>query len=910
MEQVVVEPSFVNPSGRVPTGTVPKRKPDIMDPHAPLRRDVRELGALLGETLREQEGEALYDMVERVRTLSKRARAEKGSLDELVELLRGMSMGEALGVARAFASFLTLANIAEQHHRVRRRRAYLHEASGALQRGSCLDSFGRIREKGVTGDALYEAMCSQQVELVLTAHPTEVVRRTLLEKYDRIADALLMRDRSDLTMDEQSELERTLRREILSIWSTEESRAERPTPIDEARAGMLIVQRVVWDSLAEHLRAVDGALQVHTGKRLPLDAAPIRFGSWMGGDRDGNPNVTPRATLQASLLGRWVAVDLFYREIDALRAELSVVDASPELRSRVGDVREPYRALLKDTRERLAKDRQALGVEMESDEPGIPEGLMLESELREVLMVCYRSLSETGKKVLAEGRIVDALRRLSAFGLTLAKLDIRQSADLHARAMDAITQALGIGSYLSWDEKKRQEFLCQELVNKRPLIPRDFQGDKVVQDVIDTFRMAARLGPDALGAYVISMAKEASDVLVVELFQKEVGNHHPQRVVPLFETIDDLHNAPRVMDALFSLPLYRSSIADSQEVMIGYSDSAKDGGRLTAAWELYKAQEEVVRTCKNHGVHLTLFHGRGGTVGRGGGPTYLAIQSQPPGSVAGTLRVTEQGEMIQAKFGMPGIAVRSLELYTTATLEATLTPPAAPEPLFRERMDELSKVARDAYRKVVYDTPDFVRYFRAATPERELSVLNIGSRPARRPSSASAGVESLRAIPWIFAWTQTRLNLPSWLGVGDALKYAEQKGFLDELSRMSREFGFFRSTLGLVEMVLAKTDARIAAHYEERLVPEDLRGLGHDLRNRLQEAQDLLLRVTGSPQLLAENPVLRRSIDVRNPYVDPINVVQTELLARLRQTEDDDGTLVRAFVATVNGIAAGMRNTG
>jgi phosphoenolpyruvate carboxylase len=892
-----------------------------MDPHAALRRDVRELGALLGETLREQEGAALFEMVERVRTLSKRARSEataqgtgaaipeEGSFDDLVGLLRGMFVGDALRVARAFAAFLTLANIAEQHHRVRRRRSYLRDAGVAPQRGSCLESFKRLRDKGVSADALYEAVCKQEVELVLTAHPTEVVRRTLLEKYDRIADALLERDRTDLTRDEQAELERTLRREILAIWSTEESRAEKPTPVDEARAGLLMLQRVLWNSLAEHLRELDHAVEVHTGRRLPLDAAPIRFGSWMGGDRDGNPNVTPRATLSATLLGRWIAVDLFYKEIDALRAELSLSDASKELRDRVGDTREPYRALLKGVREKLERDRQRLGVAIEATEPSLPEGLLRAEELREVLLLVHRSLTQTGKKLLAEGRVLDALRRLSAFGLTLVRLDLRQSSDLHEKALDAITTYLGIGSYASWDEAKRREFLLSELASKRPLIPRDFTADPVVNDVLATFRMAARLGPEALGAYVISMAKEPSDVLAVELFQKEFGNPHPQRVVPLFETIDDLHNAPRVMDELFKLPEYRALIHDRQEVMIGYSDSAKDGGRLTAAWELYKAQENIVRTCKQHGVHLTLFHGRGGTVGRGGGPTFLAIQSQPPGSVAGTLRVTEQGEMIQAKFGMPGIAQRSLELYATATLEATLAPPADPEPRFRERMEELSQVARAAYRNVVYETPDFVRYFRAATPERELTVLNIGSRPARRPSSANAGVESLRAIPWIFAWTQTRLNLPSWLGVEAALKHAEKQGFLDELTRMYKEFRFFRSTLDLVEMVLAKSDPRIAAHYEERLVPENLRVLGTDLRQRLASATELLLRVTGAPQLLAENPVLRRSIDVRNPYVDPINVVQTELLARLRKAEDDP-TLTRAFVATVNGIAAGMRNTG
>jgi phosphoenolpyruvate carboxylase len=454
-------------------------------------------------------------------------------------------------------------------------------------------------------------------------------------------------------------------------------------------------------------------------------------------------------------------------------------------------------------------------------------------------------------------------------------------------------------------------FLCAELENRRPLVPRDFHPEPAVADVLDTFRVAAQLGPEPLGAYVISMAKAASDVLAVSLLQKEAGADPPQRVVPLFETIDDLRRAPEIMDALFRIAPYRALIRDEAEVMIGYSDSAKDGGRLTSAWELYKAQERIVDTCRAHGIHPTLFHGRGGTVGRGGGPTYLAIQSQPPGSVAGTLRVTEQGEMIQAKFGLPAIAQRTLELYTTATLEATLAPPAAPEPRFRERMEELSGVANTAYRDVVYGDPRFPHYFRDATPERELAVLNVGSRPPRRPGAAPAGIESLRAIPWTFAFTQTRLNLPSWLGVGDALAHAERAGFFDEVAAMYRTFPFFRSTIDLVEMVLAKSDARVAAHYDRRLVPESLAPLGASLRARLESTTERLLRLTGEPKLLERSPVIRRSVDVRNPYVDPINVVQVELLARLRdESTVTDETLVRAFVATVNGIAAGMRNTG
>jgi len=405
------------------------------------------------------------------------------------------------------------------------------------------------------------------------------------------------------------------------------------------------------------------------------------------------------------------------------------------------------------------------------------------------------------------------------------------------------------------------------------------------------------------------MARQPSDVLAVELLQKAVGNPHPQRVVPLFETLDDLERAGSVMRQLFQTPWYRARIAGQQEIMVGYSDSAKDGGRLTANWWLYKAQEEVVRVCQEHQVHPTLFHGRGGTVARGGGPTHLAIQSQPPGSIDGSLRVTEQGEMIQAKFADPRIAVRTLETYVAATVDATLAPPRAPEASWRKRIEELSVVACDDYRSIVRGTERFVEYFRHATPEQELGALNIGSRPARRKKGG--GIESLRAIPWIFAWTQNRLCLPSWLGVGRGLENAIAAGHKQEIQQMYAEWPFFRATIDLIEMVVAKCDPTAAAAYDRRLVPPDLRDLGVQLRKELQNTIDRILEVTGHTRLLDTYPEGRLSLEARNPYIDPINLLQIELLRRLRQAGDEPSPEVwEAFVLTVNGIAAGMRNTG
>jgi phosphoenolpyruvate carboxylase len=418
--------------------------------------------------------------------------------------------------------------------------------------------------------------------------------------------------------------------------------------------------------------------------------------------------------------------------------------------------------------------------------------------------------------------------------------------------------------------------------------------------------MIARTPAGSLGAYVITMTRSASDILAVELLQKEARVAKPLRVVPLFETSADLQHAGGVIDRLLQIPWYRARTGGRQEVMIGYSDSAKDVGRLTAGWELYKAQEAVVAACARNGTRVTLFHGRGGSIGRGGGPTYLAIKSQPPGSIDGTLRVTEQGEMLQAVFGLPDIALRTMEIYTTGTLDAWLVPQREPAADWRDCMERLATDARATFKRIVYDDPRFIEYFRASTPQEEIARLNIGSRPARR--GGGSGVRDLRAIPWQFAWTQTRLMLGAWLGVEDALGSAAARGELDRVRTMYRDWPQFASAIGLIEMVLAKADGRIAAEYDRRLVPEELKQIGADLRARLQRAIAGICRISGHRELLESNPVIRRSIDVRNPYVDPLNLVQVELLRRLRQ--HDDPRTRAALMVTVNGVAAGMRNTG
>jgi phosphoenolpyruvate carboxylase len=880
-----------------------------VDPHKPLRDDVRLLGELLGETLTHAAGDALLQRVERVRLLAKAARAGQDDVFRtLATELSQLSSDEALPLARAFSHFLNLANIAEQHHRIRRRREYERDPHAAPQRASCAEGLARLISDGVTPDAVHDAVCALQIELVLTAHPTDVTRRTLAQKYNRIASLLARRDRTDLTAPERDETHASLRREIVTAWGTSDVREERPTPLDEVRGGLVVFEQSLWQALPAFLRSLDRALVATTGRSLPLDATPIRFGSWMGGDRDGNPHVTPDVTRRAGLLSRWVAAGLYLAEVEALRDELSIEVATPELRDRTGGAREPYRALLRTLRTRLHATREWVeaSLEADADVPRSDDVLVGGDELLEVFLLCHRSLVETGHRFVAGGRLLDLIRRASAFGTTLARIDVRQDAARHAETLAAITAALGLGSYLDWDEDRRRRFLLAELASRRPLVPAALDVSPEVRDVLDTFRMIARMAEESLGAYVITMTQAPSDVLAVHLLQKEAHVSMPLRVVPLFETARDLQHAGAIIDALLGEPSYRERVGGRQEVMIGYSDSAKDVGRLTAGWELYKAQERVVEACRRHGVAVTLFHGRGGSVGRGGGPTYMAITAQPPGSIDGTLRVTEQGEMLQALFGLPGIAVRTLEVYTTGTLAAWLVPAGAPRPEWRACMDRLAADARRIYRAIVHESPEFVGYFKAATPQAEIGTLNIGSRPARRTGADT--VESLRAIPWQFAWTQTRLMLGAWLGVEEALDRAVERGERDLLVRMSQEWPHFASVLGLVEMVLAKADARIAAEYDRQLVPEPLRPLGADLRARLDRAVRRVLEIVGHRELLETTPVIRRSIDVRNPYVDPLNLIQVELLRRLRQHPDP--VAERALRVTVNGIAAGLRNTG
>ncbi|MCO8171282.1 phosphoenolpyruvate carboxylase [Pseudomonas sp. 21LCFQ02] len=878
----------------------------MADIDARLREDVHLLGELLGNTIREQRGADFLDTIERIRKAAKAGR--RGSAqgaEQLTASVASLDEDELLPMARAFNQFLNLANIAEQYQLLRRR----DDSQAAPFESTVLpELLERLTQAGHSSEALARQLGKLDIELVLTAHPTEVARRTLIQKYDAIADQLAALDHRDLNSQEYEQIVTRLQRLIAEAWHTEEIRRTRPTPVDEAKWGFAVIEHSLWQAIPSYLRKADQALHAATGFRLPLDAAPIRFASWMGGDRDGNPNVTASVTREVLLLARWMAADLYLRDVDSLAADLSMQEASAELRARVGDSAEPYRAELKHLRERLRATRNWAHACLSVPQPA-PEAVLHDNrDLLEPLQRCYQSLHDCGMGVIADGPLLDCLRRAVTFGLFLVRLDVRQDSSRHSAAMSEITDYLGLGRYEDWSEDARIEFLTQELSSRRPLLPAHFKPAADTAEVLATCREVAAAPAASLGSYVISMAGAASDVLAVQLLLKEAGVLRPMRVVPLFETLADLDNAGPVLERLLGLPGYRARLHGPQEVMIGYSDSAKDAGTTAAAWAQYRAQETLVNICRQQQVELLLFHGRGGTVGRGGGPAHAAILSQPPGSVAGRFRTTEQGEMIRFKFGLPGIAEQNLNLYLAAVLEATLLPPPLPEPGWRALMDRLADDGVKAYRAVVREHPEFVEYFRQATPEQELGRLPLGSRPAKR---REGGVESLRAIPWIFAWTQTRLMLPAWLGWEAALGNALQRGEGELLAQMREHWPFFRTRIDMLEMVLAKADSDIAQLYDERLVAAPLQHLGAHLRDLLSQACAVVLGLTGQQRLLAHSPETLEFISLRNTYLDPLHLLQAELLARSRNREARlDSPLELALLVSVAGIAAGLRNTG
>lgn len=869
-----------------------------------LRDNLRLLGRILGQTINNAHGDEVLEQVESIRKIAHASRKEEASArEDLTQLLTSLSDEQMLIVARAFNQFLNLANIAEQYQIISPSGESAHGGEEVLRK------FLQCSKTEVSSTDLQKGLRDLSIELVFTAHPTEVSRRTLILKHQLLTDCLLELEQAS-DEEQRDEVVERISDLITQAWHTDEIRERRPTPVDEAKWGFSVFENSLWYAVPKFMRRMHKMVEQETEFSMPKDWMPLSFVSWMGGDRDGNPFVTHEISQEVLLSSRWMAMDLYLRDVENLCSELSLTECNEELRQRVGDSSEPYRTLLRQLRDDIIETLSYLTAVLKGEDAGLARDVITSTaQLLDPLELCYRSLMDTGLANIANGLLQDTLWRVYAFGAPMVKLDIRQDSERHTEVLSELTRYLGIGDYAQWTEQDKQNFLLTELNSRRPLIPADWQASESVTEVIKTCQLIGKTDPEALGIYIISMARYPSDILAVQLLLRECGCPFPMSVAPLFETLDDLNRAESVIDQLFKNDWYRGYLQGQQHVMIGYSDSAKDAGFFAAGWAQYRAQEALVNLAEKHNIKLVLFHGRGGTVGRGGAPAHSALLSQPPGSLAGGLRVTEQGEMIRFKYGLTDLAVQSMSRFSAAILEGNLLPPPKPKPDWRAVMDNLSESSCKVYRGVVREDPSFVPYFRAATPEQELGKLPLGSRPTKR--KPGGGVETLRAIPWIFAWSQSRMMLPAWLGTGEALEQARVE-YEPVLLEMFEQWPFFRTRLSMLEMVFTKTDPWLASLYDQHLVPEDQRHWGEALRGKLANSVHQLVELVPSHKLMESDPQLKASIKVRNPYIDPLNILQVELLRRSRECGEVCGgtVLEKALMVTIAGVAAGLRNTG
>jgi phosphoenolpyruvate carboxylase len=908
----------------------------------PLRNDIRLLGRLLGDTVRDQEGDSVFEIVEKVRqTAVQFARdGDPASRAELAALLDPLPRDTTQAVVRAFSYFLQLANIAEDEHHIRRRRAHDLVASPPRE-GSLLFALDALASARVSPEAIADFFAHALVAPVLTAHPTEVQRQSLLRNHRDIARLLDQRERLQLTPEEDADNELALANAILTLWQSRMLRPTRLKVVDEVKNGIRHFRETFFTELPRLYIQVAEQLQ----KRYPetIWALPpfFRVGSWIGGDRDGNPFVTAEVLREALRLQSSTALNHYLDEVHELGAELPLsellVDITPELRALAEHspdqspqrLDEPYRRALSGIYARLAATARVLdGFEPIRHEIGQAAAYATPAELRAELKILANSLKLNGSARLAGGRLRRLLRAVQVFGFHLAPIDLRQNSEIHARSVAALLAAAGrCPDYEALPEAERIALLTAEIASPRPLYSPWLNYDEETRGELAIFFAARELrekyGDAALPNCIISKTDGVSDLLELALLLKEAGLLRPGaeprldvNIIPLFETIEDLQKSSAIMDQLFAIPGYRqlvSARSDEQEVMLGYSDSNKDGGFLTSGWELYKAEIQLAQTFARHGVRLRLFHGRGGSVGRGGGPSYHAILAQPAGAVSGQIRLTEQGEVISTKYGNPDTGRRNLEVLLAATLEASLTDhenKVEPAEQFHGVMDELSLRAFNAYRGLVYETPGFTTYFRQSTVVSEIASLNIGSRPASR--KASERIEDLRAIPWVFSWAQCRLMLPGWYGFGSAVDgyLAANPDGLATLRRMLKSWPFFGSLLSNMDMVLAKTDLAIASRYAELVADGELRErIFSRIVGEWQLTRRHLLAILEQDELLADNPMLKRSLQLRAPYMDPLNHLQVELLKRHRNGDTDE-RVARGIHITINGIAAGLRNSG
>jgi phosphoenolpyruvate carboxylase len=905
----------------------------------PMREDIRLLGTILGDTVREQNGDEVFDLIERARVESFRVRRDEIDRADLAGMFDGIDIHQAIPVIRAFTHFALLANVAEDIHRERRRA--VHVAAGEPPQNSSLAAtYAKLDAADLDSDSVAKALTGALVSPVITAHPTETRRRTVFDTQHRITELMRLRLHGHTGTDDGREIEHELRRHILTLWQTALIRLSRLKIQDEIETGLRYYPAAFFDVIPAVNAGVRTALQQRWPDAGLLDEPIVRPGSWIGGDRDGNPNVTADVVRLATGSAAFTALDHYFAQITALEEELSMsarlVRISDDLAALADQCHEParadepYRRALRVIHARLTTTAQEILDRQPEHELDLGlERYQTPAELLADLDVVDTSLRTHGSAVLADDRLARLREAVRVFGFHLSGLDMRQNSEVHEEVVAELLAWAGVHhDYRSLPESERVELLAAELATRRPLTKHGAALSELARKELDIVAAAARavdvFGPRAVPNYIISMCQSVSDMLEAALLLKEVGlldvsgeqPYTPVGVVPLFETIDDLQRGSSILEAALDLSVYRAMVSardESQEVMLGYSDSNKDGGYLAANWALYRAELDLVESARKTGIRLRLFHGRGGTVGRGGGPSYDAILAQPPGAVNGSLRITEQGEVIAAKYAEPQIAHRNLETLVAATLEATLLDVEglgdAAGPAY-EVLDDLAARAQRAYAELVHETPGFVDYFKASTPVSEIGALNIGSRPTSRKPTTS--ISDLRAIPWVLAWSQSRVMLPGWYGTGTAFEQwiAEGDGRVEVLQDLYRRWPFFTTVLSNMAQVLAKSDLGLAAHYSELVDDEQLRRRVFD---KIADEHGRTIRmyklITGQDDLLADNPALARSVFNRFPYLEPLNHLQVELLRRYR-SGDDDELVQRGILLTMSGLATALRNSG
>ena len=879
-----------------------------------LREDIRYLGTVLGEVIKDQEGIKFFNLVEKVRKLSKANKINiknNNSFKKLVKTIKNINPKDTFRLTRAFSHLINFINLAESIDTARNLDEYETKRKNLKYNIFIEEIFKNLfKNKKIPNSKIYNLAKSLDIGIVLTAHPTEVKRRTLIQKYHKIIEILEQRDLFKSYPSKIKILDKQLRDEFSIIWNTDDLKRTKPTPFDEARWGLAIIEDSLWDTIPKVYRRLNSIFVKNMNKGLPKNFNPIQFGSWMGGDRDGNPNVTSQVTKQVILLSRWEAAKLYEKTLTKIIRSYSMKKCSKKISNQVGESFEPYRVFLRPLRDKIRLTHRSIEQHLIDKKP-LNQKILLRSteEILKPLRVVRESLEQNQNENIASGDLLDLMRRAKCFGINLARLDIRQESSRHTQLIAELVKKKFNGNYYKFSEDEKINFLKSKLLSKNNCVNNFKFSNKENNEVWSTFKILADEPSECLGAYVISMTTSASDILAVSFLQKEAKIKHKLRVVPLFETLDDLVNASQIIKNLFSKKWYRKLIKNKQEVMIGYSDSSKDAGKICASWHQYKAQEQIVKLAKKYSVNASFFHGRGGSPGRGGGPIQATLRSQPPNSVNGKIRITDQGEVIQQKYGYEPIAEYNLCSYIGAVTEATLNPPPIPKPDWRSLIEKMSDISKSSYRKNINQSSEFIKYFKNVTPHQALGKLSIGSRPSKRKNLDN--IKSLRAIPWVFAWTQIRLMLPAWLGSAEALRYAYIKKFRRTLIDMEKNWPFFNSMLDILDMVITKADPEISKIYEKYLADEKLIRVGKKLRFQFEVIKKLNKKIT-TKEILLTRKQSRTLIIVRNIYSEVLNIIQPIVIHKLKKNKkiSDKKDLNDALLTSIAGISAAMKNTG